>query len=333
MIYEYALEPALVARWHDRREYAYFQEKFGVSARRLISAYPKNKWKVLVWKEFRRGPFGSDQNAEKNLQALLADLFENAIKRKSSFECLETWLERAEAEHGQRPFHAILATENPRDREAIIVANALIHDGHMRWVVPELEPVKRRSVDMANAVAPLLRVSREIIFVDPYFDPTKRRFLDTFEAFCQRLNENVHGLRDLSLALHTSIERFFKDKDHADRTKEDEATRYRELRHKCERFIPGVVPEDISIEVVIWKRKEKGEYIHNRYILCDPAGILFGAGLDDEDTGDNERYGEQSEDISLLTASQHSRRRDQYRRGSSAFDPAGDPFRIIGGKK
>ena len=42
MIYEFALEPELVARWHDRNEYLFFDEKFGLRARRVVAAYPRN---------------------------------------------------------------------------------------------------------------------------------------------------------------------------------------------------------------------------------------------------------------------------------------------------
>ncbi len=44
MIYEYALEPALLNNWEDFR---YFTEKFGFFQGRFISRYPR-RWKKMV---------------------------------------------------------------------------------------------------------------------------------------------------------------------------------------------------------------------------------------------------------------------------------------------
>ena len=70
MIYEFALEPALVARWHDRKKYSFFDEKFGIRFRRVISGYPKN-WKKLVWQAFSETPAADDQNAQMRMTELI----------------------------------------------------------------------------------------------------------------------------------------------------------------------------------------------------------------------------------------------------------------------
>lgn len=48
MLYEYAIEPELVATWSDRKVGRYFADKFGLGSPRIVSRYPK-RWKKLVW--------------------------------------------------------------------------------------------------------------------------------------------------------------------------------------------------------------------------------------------------------------------------------------------
>ena len=78
MIYEFALEPDLVARWHDRKEYLFFDEKFGLRTRRIVSAYPK-KWKKMVWEIFEAGPAADDQNEKMRMTELIKFLWQNAV--------------------------------------------------------------------------------------------------------------------------------------------------------------------------------------------------------------------------------------------------------------
>jgi len=64
---------------------------------------------------------------------LIQFLWQNAVKRPSSFPEITVWLERAEAEHAERPFRAIIATNNPRNRSFVIPAKDLIENGHKKW--------------------------------------------------------------------------------------------------------------------------------------------------------------------------------------------------------
>ena len=181
MIYEFALEPELVAKWHDRKEYLFFDEKFGLNTGRMLSAYPK-KWKKLVWKAFR-SEFGSDdQNAEMRLSALLDMLWENSVKRKSTFPDVPKWLERAEKEHDERPFRAIIATRNPREHPHVLRSDDLVREGHALWDIPDDPVIPRSAEDIANAAAPILRLCRHAVFADPHFDPNRERFRKPLEA-------------------------------------------------------------------------------------------------------------------------------------------------------
>ena len=51
MIFEFALDPELVASWHKRNNYLFFEEKFGPVTGRIVSKCPK-KWRKMVWEAF-----------------------------------------------------------------------------------------------------------------------------------------------------------------------------------------------------------------------------------------------------------------------------------------
>ncbi|MDF1594441.1 MAG: hypothetical protein P1P89_23245, partial [Desulfobacterales bacterium] len=266
MIYEFALEPDLVARWHDRKEYLFFDEKFGLRSRRIVSAYPKN-WKKLVWKIFEAGSATDNQNARMRMTELIQILWRNAVKRSSTFPEITVWLERAEAEHAERPFHAIIASDNPRNQPFVIHVKELIEYGHEKWQVPDIFPTPRNAVEIADAVLPLMRLCRQAILVDPYFDPVKKKFRDTFEAILATCRKNVCGIENIQVELHTSIDRFFQTWERGDnRNLNEESKAYDNFVLECQSRLPQIIPAAIQLKVVVWKQKAGGEKLHNRYL-------------------------------------------------------------------
>lgn len=328
MIYEFALEPSLVAGWHDRKAYQFFDEKFGIKAGRLVSAYPK-KWKTLVWKAFNAGPARTDQNAQMRMTELIQFLWQNAVRRKSSFPELENWLERAEAEHAERPFRAIIALNNPRDQAFVITADHLIADGHELWVIPDIGPTPRTADELAKTVSPILSLCRVAILVDPYFDPMKKQFRDPLEAILMSCCENVCGLKGLTLELHTSIDRHFQSWERGeDRDPIEEKRVYDTFVGNCINILPGLIPAGITLRVVVWTERVNGEKLHNRYVLSDIAGVIVGTGLDQSNNPDSD----ESDDITLLSKGQHNNRLRQYTGSPPAFDLVGGPIDIPGKK-
>jgi len=105
MINEYTLEPSLLSNWKDFR---YFVENFGVSYGRLISRYPK-QWKRLVYESLSHC---GDVERKKIVEAL-ARIDDKLLPRINDGDNQKVWLLNAEAEHGRRPFHAIIAHEKP----------------------------------------------------------------------------------------------------------------------------------------------------------------------------------------------------------------------------
>jgi hypothetical protein len=322
MVYEFALEPELVARWYDRKEYLFFDEKFGVRPRRIVSTYPKT-WKKLVWEAFRRGPSSDDQNAQMRITELIQQLWQNSVRRHSSFSEVVDWLERAEKEHVERPFHAIVATTNPRNQSFVITADGLIENGHERWNVPDIAPTPRVSEEIARVLLPALRLSRHVILVDPYFDPNKPRFGQTLKAIFIACEENVCGFDKIEIELHTSIDRFFNGLERGERRDPGEEKRvYEKLETDFRKTLTSLMGPRIELKVVIWKQKRNGEKLHNRYLLTNMLGIMLGTGSDAAANPDSL----ETDDIVLLDEKQYAARYEQYLGSCPAFDLVGQPI-------
>lgn len=325
MIYEYALDPELVVQWCDRKKYIFFDEKFGVRSRRVPSAYPKKEWRKLIWEAFIKSPYSEDQNAQTKITELVQNLWQNSIKRPSTFSEIKDWLERAEKEHEERPFHAILATTNPRNQECVIEVKKLMETGHSSWAIPDINSTLRNPEEIASAVAPIFKICRHALLIDPYFDPTKDRFCQTLEAFLNRCNHNVCGIDCFILEMHTSIDRFFENwEKHKNRDPIREQNVYENFIADCKKRLPNYIPENTQIKIIVWKEKENGEKLHNRYLLTDRFGVMFGTGSDSADNPGSK----ESDDIVLLDEGQYQNRYKQYSNSAPAFDMVGKPFII-----
>lgn len=326
MMCEFALEPELVATWHDRRAFLFFEEKFGLRTGRIVSAYPK-KWKDQVWWAFRDSPNGQDQNAENRLSALLRDLTQNMVKRRNTYPEIPGWLDRAETEHAERPFHAILARENPNANSHVIPAERLVAEGHPCWDVPDHPPVARSAAELSAAVAPILRACRHIVFIDPYFDPTKQRFMEPMAAFLQGIWTNRYGDESPRVELHTGIDRFFPpEKRCGNRDAGSEKKVCAHLKDEICKRLSRIIPAGKIIHIAIWKKREHGQGFHNRYILSEVCGVAFGTGLDQND----DQAAIDTDDLHMMDAAKLSVRWQEYLGNPPLFDQAIPSFEITG---
>lgn len=329
MIYEFALEPELVATWHDNNNYSFFHEKFSVKTGRIISGYPKD-WQKKVWQAFDESTAKDDDNARMKLGALLDNLKHHMSKRRGTFGEIKIWQERAEAEHEMRPFHAILSRQNPRKKDFVISAHDLVSElDHPQWKVPDIPPTVRNAQQMLNAVAPILRLSKSIQLIDPYFDPNKNRFMKPLEAFLYEIWNNRYGPENPDVELHTSVKRYLdpQGKGQCRDLNEQGRVTY-ELKNNILQKLPRIIPPMTCLHVKIWKEKEREirKKLHNRYILTELCGIFWGHGLDQdniEDTID-------TDDVEILSTLRHEERLKDYSGNPGAFDFATPPFSVVG---
>lgn len=301
MIHEYALEPELVATWGNRQVGRYFVEKFGLGQPRMVSRYPK-RWKGLVWDAFR----SNNDVEKKRIEELLARLSERIVQRRGYiWEPRSRWLDNAHTEHGRIPFRAILAKENPTDHGGTLVAERL-DDSTPLWRVPRAVTVARSAVEMADAVAAMLRIAQTVVFVDPHFGPERARYRRPLEAFLRILLDGRPVGLPSRLEFHTSLD--------------DTGTRAF-FQDECQRQLPRCIPKGLSLTILRLRQRPGGERLHDRYILTDVGGVKIDGGLDDGSEGE-------SDDVMLMDRAQYELRWAQHASNSMAFQSPEGPVEV-----
>ena len=301
MISEYALDPALVARWHDPREWALFREGFADGTGRFGSTFPRQnakKWRQQAMRAFRDlvPEATSESHAWRRFDALLDKLSERMVERAACDAADGPWLARAIEEHALRPFHGILSAQPAPGLTEVITPEMLFDDPPMAWRVPPCPPVPRTAEGFSQTLAPVLTRCREAVFVDPHFSPEKRRFREPLGAMLGVL-WGAGGCVDAPKAQLV--------------ISEGEGDRRRDpirLMAQCKDRLPAILPAGRRLTVTVIRQREGGQKIHNRYVLTKFFGVSFGTGLD---AADHDQTG-QTEDICRLSRDQLLERWGQY---------------------
>ena len=317
MIYEYAVEPELVSTWTDRRDCRFCWDSFGMDKGRLISRYPKG-WKKRVWEAFlsRSGEnsLSDKEEARSQMQkARLTDLLKHIdenmmIKRPlCQWESTKSWLDNVIRENELIPFHAIL-TKNSLDKPANTVTfHELFDQPHSLWDIETSKRVPRKPSDMAEVISQILCRGQMIHFIDPHFGPENDRYLKSFRVFFQEV------IRCRTRPFNINVEVHLSDKSRNDFFVDE-----------CNKKIPGIVPEGLSVTFRRWRKRLGGEKLHDRFILTDIGGVKFSVGLDAGNDGE-------TTDVSLMKSSEYKQIWCQYAGTEPAFDPVFEPL-IISGK-
>lgn len=314
MIYEFALEPELVATWHERRVGYAIWSQMGPGQPRVPCSFPADSWKRMVVEALRAifpDPESLEwQNAKKSIEVLLRHLQEIGTSRKGGVASSETWLAAAQREHGHFPFGGIIVRSAPQRRAYLIEANRFGEEDFPAWN-PPAPPVQRQPKQLASALAPLLRSARGLHFVDPYFDANVPAFFDPMREYLTTAQQR-RDPADLFVEIHFAVRR--EELDQVARIKQRAVTELEVAQEKIEacrsKLLPLLQP-GIPLRAFAWS--EKVEKPHNRYVLTNIGGILVGTGLD------SGRAAGHTDDLAILSKEQHKARWTQYARDSSDF--------------
>jgi len=157
MFKEFAVEPEAITGSY--REFAYVVEKFGVPEGRWISRFPK-AWKALVYESAKSKLSGTMElsKIEERLRRIADDIL--VASGRTPADPAVSWIEAAVAEHGARPFDAIVASVR-RDAPPVVALEDL--DAEHPCLAPNRQwIVARTSAALAGCCAPLIGVSRHI---------------------------------------------------------------------------------------------------------------------------------------------------------------------------
>jgi hypothetical protein len=299
MIYEYALEPEMVAKWGEKGK-KHFQREFGLSQGRIVSRYPEN-WRELVWKSFS----SEDQNEKYHLTELIFRLSEKQIKRKAFLwdNSKETWLENALNEHASHPFRAVLARNNKDNLPQVLDEDSLADDPCPGWDNPSDIPIQRTVEEMTSAVMCMLTLCRWIKFIDPHIDPTTYRYQMSMNSFLKILaGKRLAGPLE-SIEIHYKTEKY--------------SLRYLEDVYKKK----NIIPKGLKVTLFQWDDKQSEHMLHNRYILTNIGGVSFNHGLD---------IGGGTDVVHRLSMKTYESIYNEYIPATSPFDLEEEPIEITG---
>ena len=293
MFYEFAVDPHCLNEWDT---FIRLIEQFGIPYGRLVSQFPK-KWPKIVHEvcgdfTFRQRQIMADKLVKLKKMAL--------IRSGRDYDNSKTWKENAlEQQQQQRvkPFHAIISNQNQEELDFVLVAREIIAEIPL-WNVPKDVPVPRTAESLAGAISPLLRMSNRILFIDKLFDPAISRWQGVLRKFvCAAINGRENP---------PDFEYHFQY-DHENPTQTEDFRKY------CENNLSRVLSKGTKICLFRWKKKEKGEGIHARYVLTEKGGVKIDWGLDTGPEG-------VTTDVSLMDESLWEKRWKDYQETSETFD-------------
>lgn len=297
MVHDYAIEPALVANLGGLKDYRYFIREFGAGTPRVMAEFPNRKnWKRQVL----QATAGLGDMDLQRVEALTRWLLERTASRASAgYDGAMPWLDNAEAEHALRPFRAILARENPRNGAAVVNPGAMYESD--AWDVCLSSTPPREHRELSRLLTPLLRISKEILFVEPHFDASKHRFCRPLAALLQ----DAH--RDRPTAPPDRIVLVVGD---------NQESSY--FFDNCRRGLPRAVPAGAELRVRMVRQRAGGEKLHDRFVLTELGAVLLGTGFDDGNPGETQT-------VSLIAdKTAYELRWAQYAGSPSAFDVVGE---------
>jgi hypothetical protein len=294
MFYEYALEPAVLSSWDRTR---FFLDAFGPSKGRFLAEYPRH-WKKRVIEELNC-PAVERLRIVERLQQLDKHAF--SPRGDAPYDGLRSWIQNAEAEHQRRPFRAIISM-TPSSRPHVL-DGAEVDDRHTLWRVATGQLVAREPGAFVKAVDLLLRKSKRVSLVDPYFRADQEDKARALVAFCEAIGASV------SIAVHCC------DKDIG----------YDYSMREAEHTLPRILPTGVKVDIHCWKERPGGRRLHNRYLITDVGGVKFGDSIEHGGTGHEDH-------LSILDDESRMALWNDYVGSEPAFDPVGPPRTFVGQK-
>lgn len=324
MIYEYAIDPALVKDWVLARDVG-LAGQFGMDHRRIVSDLDDN-WKgevySLVLEHFELDCSSAEFiDAEQFMTALLKYLEQNTSR---GIRRTDRWLDQILQVHKSEPFHAILSSQLIQGCDEVITQDVTRDLMNPLWYLPTIKVTRKTADSLAQQLASFLRLANKIILVDPYFDADDDKYCEVLAALLEKtVTSRANDRASPEVILISGVDHRQKGRESKSMSPEEQHLRESRLRcrvamEKLGKFIP--LGMNVTFKCVAAFRD--GDEVHNRYLLTDIGGatIPYGTHPTSEHIFD---------DITPLYEGQYRVRWRQYEK-SENLNVIGDAVKIQG---
>lgn len=311
MIYEYAIDPEFIIKLADDRARALLvSQHMGAGKACVAAGYPKNMvQEVMLLLGEQKPQNGTREYAawdEKVNRAveLAKCLINPATKRH--FE--QDWEGSFAYEHERHPLAGILSEKKASELTSITQnSHDLLHDNCSLYTCSNYLPTLRTGESLCEQLRPLLTNASHITFVDPYFF-VEDRFIAPYTLFFKEIlavnHVRVKNKRKLTIITLDSSQ------VSGPKTK---SIPHNEFEQSCRTILSPLVGNAAEVHMYRVSPKTDGQELHNRYILTEIGGVVFGHGTDI--TQGRISY----DNISRLTESQLAHWMNAYKPNSDIF--------------
>jgi hypothetical protein len=164
-----------------------------------------------------------------------------------------------------------------------------------------------------GSVQALLRHARHIHLVDPYFDAAVGGdWREPLRLLIQQAQQERESDESICFVVHLSIDREFNGSG-VIQSPSNEKAKGQTILDDLRGALGGVLTKPSSLKARIWSQRggyRGTERLHNRYILTEAGGVMFGVGLD---------AGRGSDMVALLSRPQWERCREVYHENDCTF--------------
>ena len=257
MVYEFAIDPAVLTTWGAFRELV---GGCSVSQGRLLSLFPKQRWCRMVVHACETCESRTELDFSRVVERVNDKLYmaqhswPNA--RGRNYDLNKEWLTNAVEQHTLVPFNAIVSVANPEKDSAVLVYDKM-SDTDRRWYVKRQKKVRRHAADIATCLGPLLEIAEHVKFVDPHFRPDAPRYV-------RPLREMLRLLAPGAVAeYHSEVLPGYADS-------------YFERR--CQSF----AKDFLHLGGLAFYRWTTEKELHERFLLTDKGGVSIDPGLSED---------------------------------------------------
>ena len=294
MIYEYAIDPQC-----DHNTLWCALSQFGIHRGRVLCECPAD-WREQLKKAIHAAAC-DDYIEQKILVARFEQLLDEGwlIKRPVSAydDSKPTWIERIRPEHVRQRFRGLIC-DGPKKLNCILTKYDL-QDSNQYWYADPTPLVPLTADDIAQAFAPLGKISTDLLIIDPYFGEDPHSF------------ESIPAIIEASNCEQTPLQRVEIHTVHAtNRIKRKEVSDIRNsIGHALGTEFRSRLPKSILIRIFIWETVTDGDAFHDRYILTNLGGVGVSLGLN---VGKKEALQTNMNTVFLLSPKLYQLRKDQF---------------------